>query len=80
MRTVSTDSTTSESDSPSASSGRRFSFTEMLAGPFMHRKTSMSESDTTAGAHSDLQKKASITDNVDFKEFMRRQKKILEEN
>ncbi|CAD5224405.1 unnamed protein product [Bursaphelenchus xylophilus] len=72
VRTISVDSNASE-DSPNASStGRRFSFTEMFTGPF-HRKASLSESDGST------QRKSSITENVDFKEFMKRQKRILEE-
>ncbi|CAD5218258.1 unnamed protein product [Bursaphelenchus okinawaensis] len=73
MRTVSMDSSASDSvDSPNASTGRKFSFSEMFIGPF-HRRTSFSETETT------MPRKSSLSENVDFKEFMKRQKKILEE-
>ncbi|KAI6175380.1 hypothetical protein M3Y97_00682700 [Aphelenchoides bicaudatus] len=75
-RTVSTDSSDSSLASPDAtSSGRRFSLSEYFAGSFMHRQGSV---DSATGDIAPI-KKHSITDNADFKDFLRRQKRILEE-
>lgn len=76
-RTVSTDSNDSAmATSPDANtSGRRFSLSEYFAGSFIHRQGSV---DSATGDIAPI-KKHSITENADFKDFLRRQKRILEE-
>jgi len=76
-RTISTDSNDSEASlTPTQAGGRRFSLSEYFAGAF-HRQGSLDSA--TSPLDVVPPKKHSITENTDFKEFLRRQKRILEE-
>jgi len=74
-RTISTDSSDNDMAASPTSTGRRFSLSEYFNGGFLHRQGSVD----SANGDMSPPKKHSITENTDFKEFLRRQKRILEE-
>jgi len=76
-RTISTDSNDSDASlTPIQAGGRRFSLSEYFSGAF-HRQGSVDSA--TSSIDIAPHKKLSITENADFKDLLRRQKRILEE-
>ncbi|KAI6220817.1 hypothetical protein M3Y99_01591100 [Aphelenchoides fujianensis] len=71
-RTISVDSSSSD---VGAQPQRRFSISEYFGGPFLQRQTSLTSQD---GELLSVHKKSSITENPDFQELLKRQKRILE--